>query len=555
MKRISIITLLLLSIFMGGLHAQNPVSWSFSAKHVQGDEYDLMFTASIKSGWHVYSMYLPSEDGPVASSITIESKHPLVGKATESASKPEYKKSGLDETFDMQLTKYKHDVTLVQRVKCSDLKSPVTGYVTFMTCDNTQCLPPADVEFNFDLSKISRSDKGSKDTDEKKNEKEVDDKKSENLDKPEPVKWEYRAEKTGQNEYNLIFTATIDEGWHIYSKDIKGNGPNPTSLNLDKNQNFELISTAVESSSNAANRSEGFDKTFKLNVIKFKKDYTLTQKIKLKDSTQTVKGFVTFMACDKEKCLPPSNVDFTFFEKQKIAGDLKVAKGIERKKIKETLEIAKKSGDCATDVPQSNLSLWMIFVFGFLGGLFALMTPCVFPMVPLTVSFFTKRSRSRAEGLKNAAIYSLSIILIYVLLGMSITIIFGDNALNWLSTHWIPNTIFFVLFVAFAISFFGYYDIKLPSSWSNNTDRAADRGGIIGIFFMYRSYHWYPPCTSGRRWAFSSRHRNVRFCFCPCITFWIIFCFSGLAQFIAKIGWLDEYSESCIRFCRIGLGF
>jgi thiol:disulfide interchange protein DsbD len=161
-----------------------------------------------------------------------------------------------------------------------------------------------------------------------------------------------------------------------------------------------------------------------------------------------------------------------------------IAKGIERPKIKESLAKAIASGDCATEELQQDMNLWMIFIFGFLGGLFALLTPCVFPMVPLTVAFFTKRSKSRAEGIKNALIYGLSIIVIYVALGMSITIIFGDNALNWLSTHWIPNTLFFVLFVAFAISFFGYYDIKLPSSWSNNTDRAADRGGLLGIFFM-----------------------------------------------------------------------
>jgi thiol:disulfide interchange protein DsbD len=481
MKQILFLTTLLFGIFICKVQAQDEVKWTFSAKHVQGDEYDLMFTATIKTGWHVYSQYLPSEDGPVATSINFESKPTLVGKATESASKPEYKKTGLDETFDMQLTKYKHDVTIVQRVKCTDLKVPVKGYVTYMTCDNTMCLPPTDVDFKFDLSKISKTAKGS---DEKKNEPKDEENKIEGTDKPEPVKWEYRAEKTGTNEYKLIFSATIDEGWHIYGKDIKGKGPVPTALNLEKNANVEFIGDVVESSSSAANRSEGIDKTFKMNVIKFKKDYTLTQIIKVKDTTQAVKGFVNFMACDKEKCLPPANIEFSFFEKTKTDSDLKVAEGIERKKIKESLAIAMKSGDCATDVPQNNLSLWMIFVFGFLGGLFALMTPCVFPMVPLTVSYFTHRSKGRAEGLKNAAIYSLSIILIYVLLGMSITIIFGDNALNWLSTHWIPNTLFFVLFVAFAISFFGYYDIKLPSSWSNNTDRAADRGGIIGIFFM-----------------------------------------------------------------------
>ena len=479
MKIRLLLPLLLLSIFFNSLQAQNPVSWSFSAKHVQGDEYDLMFTANIKTGWHVYSMYLESQDGPVATAVTVETNHKLVGKATESVSKTENKKTGHDATFDMVLTKYKHDFTITQRVKCPNLKMQVKGYLTFMTCDNTQCLPPTDVDFAFDLSEIKLNSTGS--SDEKKNDGKTEDE-PKSTDKPEPVKWDYRAEKISDNQFKLIFTATIEEGWLVNSKDIKVKGPVATTIKLDSNLNFELLGPAVESSSEASNRVEGFDKTFKTKLVKYKKDYTLTQVVKVKNSTVVVKGSIQFMASDKDKSLDAVSVDFSFFDKA-AEPKLKVAEGLERKKLIESLKLA---GNCSTETKtnSSDLSLLMIFVFGFLGGLFALLTPCVFPMVPLTVAFFTKRSRSRAEGIKNATIYSLSIILIYVLLGMSITIIFGENALNWLSTHWIPNTLFFVLFVAFAISFFGYYDIKLPSSWSNNTDRAADKGGILGIFFM-----------------------------------------------------------------------
>ncbi len=165
-----LIPALLLSLFWSNFAmAQTPVKWSFSAEHVQGDEYDLLFTANIESGWYVYSMYLPSEDGPVATAITLESKHQKsVGKATESTSKPEYKKSGHDETFDMTLTKYKHDATYVQRVKCTDLSKPVTGYLTFMTCNDDRCLPPTDPEFSIDLSKVARTDKSGTDPEKKK---------------------------------------------------------------------------------------------------------------------------------------------------------------------------------------------------------------------------------------------------------------------------------------------------------------------------------------------------------------------------------------------------
>jgi len=185
------------------LNAQSPVSWSFSAQHVQDDEYDLYFTATIGQGWNVYSMYLPNEDGPVATSINFESTHQkTVGKATESASKPEYKKSGHDETFDMQLTKYKHDLTLVQRVKCSDVSKPVKGFVTYMTCNDERCLPPTDPEFSIDLSKLSKVGKSDKKESDKKEETESD-KKGDDSDKKNdgdkggnnPVKWSFRTEK------------------------------------------------------------------------------------------------------------------------------------------------------------------------------------------------------------------------------------------------------------------------------------------------------------------------------------------------------------------------
>ena len=140
-------------------------------------------------------------------------------------------------------------------------------------------------------------------------------------------------------------------------------------------------------------------------------------------------------------------------------------------------------GDCGGENTKG-AGLMMTFIFGFIGGLIALLTPCVFPMIPLTVSFFTKGSKSRAEGIKNGLLYGASIIVIYLALGLLITAAFGPEALNRLSTHWLPNTIFFLLFIAFAISFFGYYEITLPSSWANKSDTMADKGGLVGIFFM-----------------------------------------------------------------------
>jgi len=355
-------TIFLSVLFLQILSAQNPVRWSYSCNHIENDQYEIVFKAEIEKGWHVYSMYLPSEDGPVATSINYDTKnHSLVGKATENVTKADHKKTGYDETFDMQLTKYKYEFSIVQRIQISNPQKPVSGYLTYMTCNDKTCLPPTDVEFSF------------------------------------------------------IFA---------------NNCPNTKSSSIEKKGKDSLATVSTE--------KEGIDST----------ELTITESTSTQDDSKQ-SGFQ-----------------------------------IKREKIQKTLALAKKNVSCTSDDIQSNMSLFTIFIFGFLGGLFALLTPCVFPMVPLTVSYFTKKSKNKSLGFRNALIYSFSIIFIYVTLGMSITIIFGDNALNWLSTHWIPNTLFFVLFVAFAISFFGYYDIKLPSSWSNKTDTAADKGGLLGIFFM-----------------------------------------------------------------------
>jgi thiol:disulfide interchange protein len=484
----------------------NPVHWTHTANHIEGDIYELVFKAKIDKEYYTYSMYLEGDDGPIPTSINIESgKASKEGKATESSSDPANVKTMHDQMFDMELKKFKKDIILTQRIKCTDLKTPIEGYVESMACNATSCTPPMSYEFSFDLSKVKRKDvkaenNNPEDPEDKTDEGKTDDantdegdadtdKEEEANDEEKPVNWDINIKSLGNQEYEISFTASIADGWHVYSSKLESDeGPIPTSINIEENDNIKLVGEATESTSEAANRKEGKDPLFdNINLIKYKHDLTLVQKVSVKDTTKALKGFLTFMTCNNERCLPPTDIDFNFFETATTdkKEDGNVNTDIKRENIISTLEAANKGeGSCGNETKSNDLSFLMIFIFGFIGGLFALLTPCVFPMVPLTVSFFTKRSKSRAEGIRNALIYGLSIIVIYVALGMSITIIFGDNALNWLSTHWIPNTLFFVMFIAFAISFFGYYEISLPSSWSNNTDRAADRGGLIGIFFM-----------------------------------------------------------------------
>jgi thiol:disulfide interchange protein DsbD len=341
-----------------------------------------------------------------------------------------------------------------------------------------------------------------------------------------PVKWKFEIQKLNEKEYKLRYIAKADKGWTVYSQYTSDDGPVPTSVNYEKMDGIQLVGKATESGA----KKEGMDPLFGVNVIKFLSDkpYIIEQKIKVTNPSKPISGYVNFMACDSEKCLPPTDEEFSF----KIPVDGAATVKTEEKAVENTISPSeaqvptvdtqsvvvstgeqdslskindfavgaiidgdkidqqvpslvatyeKPLSDCGgTEVKKEGL-LWT-FIFGLLGGFIALLTPCVFPMLPITVSFFTKDTKRK--GWVNGLIYGLSIIVIYVLIGLLITIFVGPEALNRLSTNWIANTLFFLIFIAFAFSFFGYYEITLPSSWSTKSDSMADKGGLIGIFFM-----------------------------------------------------------------------
>lgn len=347
-----------------------------------------------------------------------------------------------------------------------------------------------------------------------------------------PVKWNYKIEHVDGNTYNLIFTAQVQDGWTVYSQYTSEDGPVPTSVNYDESSGIEFLGKATESGS----KKEGMDNYFGVNVIKFTADkpFVITQKIKVIDNSKPIIGYVNYMACDHERCLPPTDDEFTLTipklaNKQSTSSTQKPVAtttsesgddSTQEKPISEqesgpidktvpnqdtivgasntvsailsgnTIDQKIQSlydtylnpiGQCG-DVQEIREGYIWTFIFGFIGGMLALLTPCVFPMIPITVSFFTKDTKRK--GWVNGLIYGLSIIVIYVTIGLLITRFVGPDALNRLSTNWIANTLFFLIFVAFALSFFGYYEITLPSSWSTGSDRLADQGGLLGIFFM-----------------------------------------------------------------------
>ncbi|MFN3640191.1 MAG: cytochrome c biogenesis protein CcdA, partial [Flavobacterium sp.] len=265
------------------------------------------------------------------------------------------------------------------------------------------------------------------------------------------------------NEYILTFKASIDPEWHIYSQFTPEGGALPAEFVYENQEgNYELLGITEES-----DYKKEFNDIFEVDEYYFDKEATFTQRIKvINDEFATFEVTLDYQAC-KQQCIQQFET-FTF----QIPG----------RKAPESVTDAKVAGE--KKEKKNSTGLWAIFIVAFFSGFAALLTPCVFPMIPMTVSFFTKQSKDRAKGIKNAIIYGISIIVIYVALGTAVTAIFGADSLNEMSTSVTFNLIFFALLLFFAISFLGAFEIVLPNSWANAVDRQADRGGMIGIFFM-----------------------------------------------------------------------
>ncbi len=285
----------------------------------------------------------------------------------------------------------------------------------------------------------------------------------------EPIKWSFEHKQNG-NEVELIFKATMDPGWHLYDTYLPEGGPIPTEFVFNDTTLFEKLGELQKN----PEPIEKFDNIFQLNLRYFSNEAVFTQKIRLlTENAVDLSGHVLFMGCDDEMCLPPNEAEFSFSMK----GNAPPAT--------ESEGVDKLSGTPAGAGGSSAQTLWVFILISFLAGLAAILTPCVFPMIPMTVSFFMRGSQNRAKAIRTALFFGLSIVGIFTLLGALFSFgVFGPNAGNILSTHWIPNLLFFVLFFIFALSFFGLFEIVLPSSLVNKTDAKADQGGFIGAFFM-----------------------------------------------------------------------
>lgn len=345
----------------------------------------------------------------------------------------------------------------------------------------------------------------------------------------DPIKFKTELTPLSDTEAEVVFTAAIDKGWHVYSTDLGDGGPISATFNIDNKSGVELVGKLKPVGKEVAT----FDKLFEMKVRYFENTAKFVQKVKFTGGAYAIEGYLEYGACDDESCLPPTQVSFKFSGVAK-AGNAAATKTEQPKAEQPEQKVVdkadKKEGatpvaskdssammelvpatttEAATDIQpavasselwkpvisdlqalgeehgQEDMSWIYIFITGFLGGLLALFTPCVWPIIPMTVSFFLKRSKDKKKGIRDAWTYGASIVVIYVALGLAITLIFGASALNALSTNAIFNILFFLMLVIFAASFFGAFEIRLPSKWGNAVDsKAESTTGLLSIFLM-----------------------------------------------------------------------
>ncbi|MBV41661.1 MAG: thiol:disulfide interchange protein [Crocinitomicaceae bacterium] len=459
----------------------DPVAWSFSVHETEkSNQVNLVFHADIEPCWHIYSQFLDDPNGPLPTYFELELPDGVeaIGAIEECEPTVEY-----DPNFMMDLKFFEEEVNWVQTIQINgDVDEAVKGYLSFMVCDDSRCLPPEDIDFEFDLNAnpaqalenrcppskhLCHGDSGL------------------DMSKPdgilEPVTWSTSIYKTDKSdEYELIFQASVESCWHIYSQFIEGfDGPMATAFGVDWPEGLEPMGDVQE-----CKPIVKFDPQFNMDVPYFEEEVFFVQRFSASRAAEsTVSGFITYMACNEERCVFPPDLNF----KVSLA-DLSHASEIDDRPEScpdlQHLCGGIDSSDASTNSEEEEEGLLGVFLLGMLLGFAALLTPCVFPMIPMTVSFFTKQSKTRSEGIRNALIYGFFIIFIYTGLGLLLTAIFGVDILNVISTAPFFNVFLFLLLLIFGASFLGAFEIQLPTSWANKTDEAADKGGLIGIFFM-----------------------------------------------------------------------
>ncbi|MFA8300439.1 MAG: protein-disulfide reductase DsbD domain-containing protein [Hyphomicrobiales bacterium] len=466
-KTLFILLGLLLFVSSTALKAQvlTPVSWKVSKEKLQDNEYKLIFEANIDPNWHLYSQDIPMS--PPATVFAFEgidenskdevrkgNGFELVGFVKEESKAIET----YDQNFDMNLKYFADKAIFSQIVKItSDKPVTINANISFMSCDDSRCLPPDDESFSFDFNENNTTP-------------------AETSATPsgvvQPVKWKYTVKKVGDKEFDLYFDANIEGKYHLYTTEDSGiDGPLPTEFTFEPSKDYQLIG-GIEATTKP---EKEYEPIWEAEIKFFSHKAQFKQRIRLSSDTQfPVKGEIAYQVCNETSCIALYD-DYEFFFDGKSGAQINAIAA--DNKPQEPTTITATSGS-------ENETLWGFFITALLAGLAAILTPCVFPMIPMTVSFFMKDGKSNTKGIIQGLIYGFSIIAIYTIVGILVALLVGPEAANWLSTHWIPNIFFFLVFMIFAFSFFGMFEITLPSWVINKADQQANKGGFLGPFFM-----------------------------------------------------------------------
>ncbi len=469
MRRSLLMMVMLLTVSLSALaQFKKTTTWTIDASQKElsvGDEVELIFKVKVIDNWYIYSSDLGEDIGPMPTEVLFENPQgfEVVGDLVPVKPKKKY-----DEIWEAEVTYFDKEGEFRQTIRITSENPKIVGTLEFQTCTdvNGQCIP-GDEEFDIDFIQVVAAS-------------EAEESPVKQTVKPSSIllgsggrmstaSWSYEASEQNLNtgdEVELIFEATIDASWYMYSSDIEpGTGPEPTRVIFEENGSFEIIGDLEP-----VDPKKKYDSTFEADVTYFTGKAKFRQKVRVLKSDYSIKGTLEYQTCSDltGKCiLGEKDFSINFL---KVSGADVAATGQ-----------SDYSGLLEAD---GGVSLWGFFLAAFVFGLAALLTPCVFPMIPMTVAFFTNNSQSQSQARIKALTYGFSIIAIYILIGLVFTSFFGVGLANDLATGAIANIIFFTVFVIFAISFFGYFEINIPTGFVNRMDKKAEKGGFLGVFFM-----------------------------------------------------------------------
>jgi thiol:disulfide interchange protein len=463
-----------------------PVKWKFKANVISVTEAEIVATATIEEKWHVYALKVsnnPDAIGPIPTSIKINTSKDYT---TSGPVKEGKYISHFDTQFEMELNYYENSAEFKQKIKFKGDKAiKVSGVVEYMACNDERCIFPDPELFELEIKPTGLADASAP------NDIAVDQAAEGNAVVASAgethVKWNYEVLSVSADEYDLVFTANCESGWHIYAQKLESNeGPVPTRFTFEPDAAYTLNGAVSE-----PKPTRIYDKNFMMNIDYHGGVAKFIQKVKTSNGAKpVVKASVDFMQCNDERCLPPQMLFVKFDlasgtaqEYDPLANESSKSFGADDPFKMNSVDLNAPLNNCGKE--KENHSLWAIFIFGVIGGLLALLTPCVFPMIPLTVSFFTKGAE-KEKGKQRAVIYGFFIFMIYFVLSLPFHLSknVDPEVLNSIATNTWLNLGFFVVFIIFAISFFGFFEITLPSGLANKVDSASNLGGLIGIFFM-----------------------------------------------------------------------